>query len=73
MRVVTQRHILLLYIFFAESLQHHIRPQISVTSLYERFRAQCVPYKEVTELRSNAVLQGFCKTLYYKAQKNTFG
>jgi len=72
MRVVTQTYLVTLH-FFAESLQHHIRPQISVTSLYERFRAQCVPYKEVTELRSNAVLQGFCKTLYYKAQKNTFG
>ena len=32
---------------FAESLQHCITPQSSVTSL---FRAQCLPYKEVTEI-----------------------
>ena len=35
---------------FAESLQHCIRPQSAVTSLYGRFRAQCLPYKEVTEI-----------------------
>ena len=34
---------------FSESLQHCVRPQHSVTSLYGRFRAQKLPYKEVTE------------------------
>ena len=35
---------------FSESLQHCIRPQNSVTSLYGRFRAEKLPYKAVTEL-----------------------
>ena len=35
---------------FSESLQHCIRPQSSVTSLYGRFSALNLPYKEVTEL-----------------------
>ena len=35
---------------FAEPLQHCIRPQRSVPSLYGRFRAHCFPYKEVTEI-----------------------
>jgi len=35
---------------FARSVQHCIRPQGSVTSLYGRLGAQCLPYKDVTEL-----------------------
>jgi len=35
---------------FAESLQHSIRPWWSVPSLYGKFRAQCLPYKQSTEL-----------------------
>jgi len=35
---------------FAVFLQHCLRPQSSVTSLYGRFRAPYLPYKEVTEL-----------------------
>jgi len=35
---------------FSESLQHCIRPQNSVTSLYGRFRAEKHTYKAVTEL-----------------------
>ena len=34
---------------FAESLQHCIRPQSSVTALYGSFSALNLPYKEVTE------------------------
>ena len=34
---------------FAESLQHCIRPQSSVTALYGSFSALKLPYKEVTE------------------------
>ena len=34
----------------SESLQHCITPQSSVTSLYGRFRAQCLPCKEGTEV-----------------------
>jgi len=34
---------------FAESLQHFIKPQISITSLYGSFSALNLPYKEVTE------------------------
>ena len=34
---------------FAKSLQHCIKPPISVTSLYGRFSALNLPYKEVTE------------------------
>jgi len=34
----------------AEPLQHCIKPQSSVTSLYGRFRAHYLPYKEGTEL-----------------------
>lgn len=36
---------------FAESLQQCIIPQSSATSLYGGFRAQCLPYKEASELR----------------------
>ena len=35
---------------FAESLQHCISPQSSVTSLYGSYWAPYLPYKEVTEL-----------------------
>jgi len=35
---------------FAESLQHCIRPRISITALYASFSALNLPYKEVTEL-----------------------
>jgi len=35
---------------FSEFLQHYIRPQNSVTSLYGIFRAEKLPYEEVTEL-----------------------
>ena len=35
---------------FSESLQHCIRPQNSVTSLYGRFRDEKLPYNEVTEV-----------------------
>jgi len=35
---------------FAESLQHCIRRQSSVTALYGSFSALNLPYKEVTEL-----------------------
>jgi len=34
---------------FAESLQHCIRPQNSVTALYGSFSALKLPYKDVTE------------------------
>ena len=34
---------------FAESLQHCIKPQISVNALYGSFSALNLPYKEVTE------------------------
>jgi len=34
---------------FAESLQHCIRPQSSVTASYGSFSALNLPYKEVTE------------------------
>jgi len=34
---------------FAESLQHCIRPQSSVTSSYGSFSALNIPYKEVIE------------------------
>jgi len=34
---------------FAESLQHYIKPQISLTSLYGSFSALNLPYNEVTE------------------------
>ena len=53
---------------FAESLQHCIRPQSSVTSLYGRFRAQCLPYKEITEFWMLILysVAGFCKTLYFE-------
>ena len=49
---------------FAKYLQHCIRAQSSVPSLYGKFRVQGLPYKEGTELWGLIVLQGFCKILY---------
>ena len=47
--ITTEQFMLCVVQGFAESLQHCIRPQSSVTALYGSFSALNLPYKEVTE------------------------